>query len=101
MCRRFSVVNLPAGQPRQYPGFFLATWMMLGSHRSRVYGPVPAVWSRSQPSALSPPLSLVRTAVGLTMSRKRRPARNALLGLSRWKTIVVGFGVSTFAIGLA
>src|SRR6266446_701939 len=100
MCRRFSVVNLPAGQPRQYPGFFLATWMMLGSHRSRVYGPEPAVCSRSQPSALSPPLSLVRTAVGLTIRRKRKPARKALLGLSRWKTTVVDLGVSALAIGL-
>ena len=94
------MANLFAGQPRQYWGFLFATWMMLGSHRSSVYGPVPAVWSRSQFSALSPPLSLPRTAVGLTISRKRRPARKALLGLSRWNTIVVGFGVSTLTIGL-
>ena len=73
---------------------------MLGSHFSSVYGPVPAVWSRSQPSALSPPLSLSCTALGLTMSRKRRPARKALLGLSRWNTTVVGEGVSTLTIGL-
>ena len=75
------MVNLPAGQPRQYPGFFLATWMMLGSHRSRVYGPVPAVCSRSQPSALSPPLSLARTAVGLTIRRKRKAREEGVVGL--------------------
>ena len=75
------MANLFAGQPRQYWGFLFATWMMLGSHRSSMYGPVPAVWSRSQFSALSPPLSLPRTAVGLTISRKRRPGEEGVVGL--------------------
>ena len=39
-------------------------------------------------------------ALGLTISRKRIPGRNMLLGRSRWKTTVVGDGVSTRVSGL-
>ncbi len=73
--------------------------MMLGSHRSSTYAPVPAVCSRSQPWAWSP-LSCSLSAFGLAIKRNRSPGRNMLLGRSRWKTTVVGDGVSTRVNGL-